>query len=146
MTTWVIVAESSRARVFETAKSRQDLNEIESFSHPESRLHDRDLTSDLPGRAFDSHGQNRHAMEQPVDPKEKEVVNFARQLSHYLETARSNNEFQHLGLVAPPEMLGILRETLSPETSKLLAFEVSKNLVKLPQKEISSHLPEHFPA
>jgi protein required for attachment to host cells len=146
MTTWVIVAESSRARVFETAKSRQDLKEIESFSHPESRLHDRDLTSDLPGRAFDSQGQNRHSMEQPVDPKEKEVISFARQLSHYLETARTNNEFQHLGLVAPPEMLGILRETLSSETSKLLAFEVGKNLVKLPEKEISSHLPEHFPA
>ncbi len=82
--TWVLVADNSRARIFLAETRNGPLLEIEALAHPESRLHAQELTSDLPGRAFDSGGQGRHAMELEVEPKQHEVHAFAKQISDRL--------------------------------------------------------------
>jgi hypothetical protein len=46
--TLIVVADQSRARIFKTEISAAPLVEIETLTHTEGRLHDRDLTSDLP--------------------------------------------------------------------------------------------------
>ena len=143
--TWIIVAENSRARVFETDRKNPQLREIRGFAHPEARLHEQELTSDLPGRTFDSAGQGRHAMEQDVSPKRHEAMQFAKQLAEYLIERRRHNDFDHLGLVAAPAMLGMLREKLDDETRKRVRFEIDKNLTRLPVQEIRAHLPTPLP-
>ena len=45
--TWIVVADSSRARIF-SKNGRTPLREEAGFIHPESRLHEQDLTSDAP--------------------------------------------------------------------------------------------------
>jgi len=60
-TYWFIVANSTRARVIAITGRQGQPTEIAAWVHPESRLHEQELTSDLPGRSFDSHGQGRHA-------------------------------------------------------------------------------------
>ena len=54
--TWVLVADSCRARIFSADKSNGPISEIETLAHPEARLHERDITSDVPGHSFSSHG------------------------------------------------------------------------------------------
>ncbi|MCW8855424.1 MAG: host attachment protein, partial [Gammaproteobacteria bacterium] len=49
-TTWVVVADSSRARIFTAETSTSALQEIETLAHPEGRLHEQALSSDLPGK------------------------------------------------------------------------------------------------
>ena len=66
--TWIVVAESARARIFTMSGIGGKLQEITDLSHPESRLHDTELSSDLPGRTFDIQGQGRHGMEPATDP------------------------------------------------------------------------------
>ena len=46
----VVVADSSRARVFTADKPAGPLNEIETLNNPEGRLHEGDLVSDRGGR------------------------------------------------------------------------------------------------
>lgn len=60
---WVVVADSSSCRLFAAGKPIGPLQELESLVHPEGRMHGRDLVSGQPGRAFDSKGAGRHAME-----------------------------------------------------------------------------------
>ncbi|MBA3603708.1 MAG: host attachment protein [Parachlamydiaceae bacterium] len=43
--TWIVVANSATARVFELEKSG-NIKEIETLVHAQSRLHGRDLTTD----------------------------------------------------------------------------------------------------
>ncbi len=41
--TWILIADSSRARIFTTDAPSSPMEELEGFSHAESRLHDREI-------------------------------------------------------------------------------------------------------
>ncbi len=47
------------------------LKEIETMAHPEGRLHDRDMTSDLPGKDVGGDGSGAHAYQSKTDPKQR---------------------------------------------------------------------------
>jgi protein required for attachment to host cells len=142
--TWLLVAESSRARIFAVEGGRGELREIEALEHPEARWSGRDLATDRPGRSFDSAGEGRHAMEQEVGPKEQEARIFAQVLSSRLEAARTRGELGRLIVAAAPGFLGLLRKTLSVETAKLVTLELDKNLAQLDAAEIRTHLPDRI--
>lgn len=138
--TWLLVANSSLARIFKVVK-KSSLVELAVLEHPESRLHTRDLVSDKPGRSFESMGAARHAIELPTSPKQLEFVSFAKELARYLEEARTKGEFDRLYLAASPTLLGLLRQELTPLVTKLLNGEVNKDMTHLDSREIISHLP-----
>jgi len=46
---WVVVADASRARIFEAAELPEPLREIEDLVQPEGRMPERALQSDRPG-------------------------------------------------------------------------------------------------
>ena len=141
-TTWIVLAESARARIFTLTEPGAKLRERTTLSHPESRLHDRELTSDLPGRTFDSHGQGRHAMEQRHDPKSHEAEMFAADIAREIERARRDEGFDALVLVAPPKFLGLLRAQLDEGVLELVVAEIGKNLVESDVKTLERRLPE----
>ncbi len=116
------------------------LQEIEDLLHPAARTHARDLTSDRPGRSFDSAGQGRHAMEPETDAKRHEAEVFARQVAERIERARMEGEFDKLVLIAAPEFLGLLRKSLSPTTSGLVAKAVDKSVAGLNATAIREYL------
>lgn len=140
MTIWVLVADNSRGRLFTTDFSSGELEEQESFVHPDSRLHDREITGDLPGRAFDRFGGARHAMEQRLDPKDGQAIRFAEQLIAYLEDGRVNHRFDKLYVVAPPTLLGLLRDRYG-HLATMVAGEFGKHLTQCTPKELRGHLP-----
>lgn len=142
--TWILVADSTRARIFTADTPVSPLEEIEDFSHTEGRLHDREMTSDLPGR-IKSSGGGRHALEQPTDPKKHETDIFAHHVAQYLEDAHNANRFEQLLIVAGPSFLGLLRNQLSEQIKKLVRFELDKDITMLSAAEIRQHLPEYLP-
>ena len=128
--TWIVVAERARARIFIMPGASGKLQEVSDLSHPDSRLHDTELSSDLPGRTFDSQGQSRHAMEPATDPKQREAQVFAADIARYIERGRYQGDFEALVLVAPPRFLGRLRAELTRPARNTLAGELDKNLVE----------------
>ncbi len=134
--TWIVVAESARARIFTLSGIGAKLQEVTDLSHPESRLHDTELTSGLPGRTFDIQGQGRHAMEPATDPKEREARAFAVEIARHIERGRNDGNFDALVLIAPPKFLGRLRAELSKPARDTLAGEIDKNLVEADTKTI----------
>jgi protein required for attachment to host cells len=138
-TTWVVVAESARARIFSLSGIGGKLRELENLTHPESRLHDSELTSGRPGRTSDSHGR-RHGLEQAMDPHEREAHTFARQVAQHIDRGRREASFDSLVLIAPPKFLGELRTNLSKPTRSALSAELDKNLVEADLKSIERHL------
>lgn len=144
--TWVVVADSTRARIMSADHVNGSLRELETLVHPESRLHEKDLTTDLPGRTFDSGGQGRHAMEQTLTPKQQERADFARNLADRLEEARSQGNLRQLIIVASPSVLGELRKSLTPELERLVVYELDKNVVQNDVKDIRNRLPGRLPS
>ncbi len=142
--TWILIADSTRARVFTADTPSSPLEEIEDFSHAVGRLHDREMTSDLPGK-IKSVGGGGHAFEQPTDPKKHEADNFARNVAQFLEDAHNANRFEQLLIVAAPSFLGLLRNNLPKQIKKLVHFELDKDLTILSAADIRQHLPQYLP-
>jgi protein required for attachment to host cells len=127
-TTWVVVADSSRADIYSRAKRFSELESVKSFKEPAARAREQDLVSDGPGRSFDSKGSGRHAMESDQSEKHNLRAKFAKTIADELELSRQMHRFSHLILVAAPAMLGELRAHLSTETTKLVRDEIDKDM------------------
>jgi hypothetical protein len=79
--TWIVVADSARARIFKPVRQGRALEQVDELLHPASRSHERQLTTDRPGRSFDSEGPGRHAMSESVSPKEHEAWKLSKKLA-----------------------------------------------------------------
>ena len=137
---WVVVAESSHARIFRCNGPGAALEEETALVHPESRLHAQDIHSDLPGRTFDSGGEGRHAMSADTDPKRHEAEVFARELIAHIESARTSRKFEEIILAASPAFLGLLRERMSSALRQRVIHTLAKNLVHEDKAVITRHL------
>lgn len=142
MPTWILVADSVRARIFSADSPTGGLNELTTLANPEGRLHEQDLVSDRPGRSFDSRGHGRSGMSEQISAKEQENIRFATRVAEHLENNRKQGSFRKLILVAAPEFLGQLSARLSDATQGLVALRVNKNLAHLSVQEIRAHLPQ----
>ena len=138
----IVVADSSRARIFTADTTHSPLNEIETMAHPEGRIHEQDMVSDLPGKGSGKGGAGDHSFQGKVEPKKQEMVMFAKRIADYLDSTRKDNKMNKLYIIAAPAFLGELRSSLSPETSEKVVFELDKNLAHHSVEDISKHLSQ----
>lgn len=132
----ILVADSSRARLFTTDILTSDIEEIETMAQPEARLHERDLTSDLPGK------DSGHGYQDQTEPKEQLQTDFARRIARHIEDAHKKNQFKYLLVVSAPAFLGVLRSQFSDQVNKAVCFELNKNLTMHSASDIQKHLPK----
>jgi protein required for attachment to host cells len=146
MTTWVVAADHVRARFFRIESSSSPLEEVDTLVHSEGRMHDREITSDLPGKVKNPGGLGGgHAFEQETDPKKHEADVFAGEIVHYLEQARNANRFDRLIVIADPSILGLIRQHMPNPLSALISLELDKNIAGMTAAEIRTHLPDYLP-
>ena len=141
-TVWIVAADSSRAKILESPNRVGPLTAVQDLEHPESRLKNRDLSADGPGRSFDSAGQGRHAMEPETEAREVEAARFARQISRLLREQSDHGRFDRLVLAAPPEFLGLLRDSLDKPVRDKISAEVIKDIATESPDDIRKHLPD----
>jgi len=116
VTTWVVVADGSRARFFETSGLKLDLWEIE------------DLVNVVPsGPAL----------------SEKDREKFAKTVADRVEQVVFNQRDQGWRFAGEPKFLGMLREHLSEETRQMIFEEINEDLSALDAREIQAHLRRH---
>lgn len=138
---WIVVAESSRARIFSVESRTTPLKEIEDMANEASRYHDQELVTDEPGRSFDSNGHGgRHAMESRTEPKKTEIMHFAHDLSERLENARRVGDYNDLVLISSPSFLGMLKQNLGSVTQKHISQTINKNLIDMSEAEIRNYV------
>ena len=139
--TWVVVAESSRAKIYEVEKneSEKSLKELTGFTHSISRSHKQHLTGS-------QQKESRHSqLSGSLDTqKDHERIEFARTIGDHLKSARNKGQFNKLILMSPPKFLGDLRKNLGHETNKYVVSEIDKNLVRHTLKDIQAHMPARY--
>jgi protein required for attachment to host cells len=140
---WVIVADQSKARIFTIDDPRGALLKVHELKHPEAHEREQKLTSDRPGRSFDSMGEGRHAMGSKVEPGKQETIRFSRQVADYVQTAHNEGSCDRVLLVAGPPVLSVLGEDLK-NISGVQMSEIDKNLGQYDAAEIRKHLPERL--
>lgn len=138
---WVLVADSSEARIYSAHQMRAPLELIETLSHAASRLHPRDLGSDVPGRVHDRFGPGRHSLDTGQQIKAEERLRFAREIAALLAEAQRRKRFDRLVVMAGPTFLGNLRDSFSKSLAEAVVAEVHKDLVAQDVEAIQAHLP-----
>ncbi len=133
---WFVVADAARAAAYTRRTDRPGYDEVASWQAAEMARPARDLMTDRPGRAVDSRGGQRHAMEPHEDPKDAAKRAFADVVATALAEAQTAGRFEVLVLFAPPRMLGMLRECLPGATADAIAKSIHKDLTKTPMLEL----------
>lgn len=142
---WVLVADQSRARLFYSDKIRTELNELETMINPDARVQESELVESERGRYVGEAGSNHrgsHAFEPATSLHKQYAQRFADELATRLEKGATERAYQRLIIVAAPEMLGLLRESLGNNSRKCLHNSVDKDLVRAKPAEILKHLSE----
>lgn len=139
MTTYIVVADAARARIFTYAA--RTLTEKESLVHAEGRMHEGDLITDTPGAEVHESGTaSSRASAEGDAARTHENELFAKEVSEHLYKARVDNKMDELVLVAAPKFLGLLRDKLDKPTQKIVTHTLDKDLSKAPQEEIEKAL------
>lgn len=141
---WILAADSAFAKILRTEKKKGPLELVREVEHPESRMKEGELYADEAGRAFDSGGQGRHAMENEVDAKTMESIRFAQQLADMLKKAAEEEQFHKLYILAAPAFLGELRDKLDGNVKAKIVAEIPKDVVKETPEDIRKKLPEYL--
>jgi protein required for attachment to host cells len=75
-------------------------------------------------------------------PSDEAEHRFAKELVRMLERGLSEGAFQHLVLVAPPKLLGILRENLGRGLAARLRASEAKDYAHLADHELEPRVRE----
>lgn len=140
MTTWILVSSASEAKLYQTKNLRTEpLEQINTFSHDESREKGSDLVSDHPGRYSTPGGSARGSYEKN-DPKEHEAEVFAAILAKHLNKAHAEQHFNRLIIVALPHFHGEVKKHL--KFKDIPISHIEKNYVKLNMDQLTERLKE----
>lgn len=146
--TWILVADASRARLFQYSGFGAEIEQLKEWDHPKSRARNSELVTDRPGRVMQSHGGphgghgSHSGMEPHTAPKDVEHEVFARQLTDELGKGLRENAYGRLILVANPAFLGTLRQVSDEQVHKHTVASVAKDYTSLPLRELQNQLSD----
>ena len=141
--TWVLVADGSRARIFERTSLSGPLTELSDFTNPQGRLREGELTSDRPGVSHSSKGHRTgHPMNAEHSAGSAASNKFVRELVAELKAGLIARKFERMVLVMPHVFLGQLRSLLDHRLEKVVAASVNRDLTRESAETILDRLPQ----
>jgi protein required for attachment to host cells len=140
-TTWILVGDASRARIFSFEKDDAPWALVEEVENPIGRARTSELVTDRAGRQR----QIGPPLEGHMDPAEQESHRFAERLGHFLQKGYDERRFTRLVVAAPPRFLGYLRGVLR-EVAKHVVASIDKDYTLHDEKELRRLLLPHVPA
>jgi len=142
--TWIIVANKTRAKIFESAGIKESPREIMGIDNPAGYLREQDLVSDRPGRSMHSPFSRRSAR-LPRNKKTEHIIDtFINQILTELEVLKRKGRFGSLILIAEPRLLGKFRGCLEDHEQLQVEQEVPRDLLKTPDGSLGSEIQKYI--
>ncbi len=140
---WVVVADSSRARIFQTAGNMERLQEVQDLLNPEGRLDDADLRHDAKGRLYGKGEHHQaHTTEPNVTKESHDAEKFSREISRVLADACDAQRFDSLVVVAPPDFLGRLRRALPERVERCVSRQLDREISHWDSAQVGAYLKQ----
>lgn len=138
--TWLLVADGTHARIFESRSGQHGLSEVDVFDRSEEANAARSAHIERLGRVFDSYGLGRHAMEPRRQLGEVEEHRFVEEILQELSQDAYKNLFDRLVIIAPPVTLGRFRKAMPKQLQHVLAETMNKDLTGLTTPQLEDYL------
>ena len=148
MLTRIVVADQAEARFYDLDESDEPLRWVGHLTDPLAHHHDRDFSSDRPGRVFD-HAPGSHQRRGAVahhgtggerSPRKHEAELFAARIAHELQAAQREGRYDRLVLVVGLPFLGTLRAALPKHVRESVFEEIPKDLLHEPEGALQAHV------
>ncbi len=140
--TWILIADSGRARVLENLGPGKRAAEIAGLTFEADLPATHDLVSDRQGRSFESSSSTRHPLEPRSNPRDRLKHDFLTGIVEEIDARFGRDAFDRLIVVAPPHALGELRGLLTSRVRAAVTGELAKDLTKTPDHELPQHLED----
>lgn len=140
--TWIVLADGANARFLLNSGRGKGLEPLPDGQMGIDPTASRDIGTERPGRVHDRMGPGRHAMAPKVDWHEQQKTEFLGEVASRLNAAVQEQALDQLVLVAPPKALGELRAALAKQTAERVTAELAKDLLNVPEAELSQHLEQ----
>ena len=140
---WVLVANASRARLFERDHDNGALRELADFVHPDGRLKASATERDRAGQG--ARGSRRVHFEPATPPREREQQHFAEQLAQHLEEAALAERLPGFVLIASSPFLGRLRSALGSAAAARLTHHADRDLTGYVGRELEQRISGLLP-
>ncbi|WP_267256679.1 host attachment protein [Coxiella endosymbiont of Ornithodoros maritimus] len=116
MKSWIVVANASKVikylPLIKFLTGKDNLELIEEYTHPESRIRDVEIASDRLGY-FHAESRGSGSFVEQTNPKKYEAESFAREMVNDLESGQMSDLFQDIILVVTPPFHGLLNKCLN---------------------------------
>ncbi len=134
---WIIIANRTQARVFK----ENPFELLKTLENPIGREKNKALRTDKPssGKSQYSKSAGIHSMTGEKDPHEEAAIQFARELSRYLEHQGEQHRFDELVVAAEPKMMGRIRKTMAPHLAEIVQW-IQKDFGHLSDYQIGESL------
>ncbi|MCA8928676.1 MAG: host attachment protein [Alphaproteobacteria bacterium] len=132
---WILVGDGERALILRNDGDEKFPNLVTQEAIRHENPATREQGTDRPGRFPDGPSVQRSAVEN-TDWHRVEKDRFAREMAAHLRQSALDNAFTHLIVVAPPQVLGELRQQMDKAVQAKVLAEVDKDLTKHPVHEI----------
>ena len=140
-TVWYVIADGGRAR-FVARDDEGAFRTLSSFVSTELHKSAHELGKDRPARVKESASPARSAIEPRRDLHEAAKEDFIAAVAETLASEQKDGKFDELVLVAPPGVIAELKGSLSKPTAQVVVKELHKDLTKVPDHELTSHLAQ----
>jgi protein required for attachment to host cells len=138
----VLVADGARGELLRHTRGAPPFETVATFSNPDARLPDRKLGESRPGRAHESVGPRRSAIEPRTTPRTHALIAFADALAAALDGSVKAEPGTRLVLAAPPRLLRMIEARLPSKSAAAIARTVPKDLTRLPRLTLQERLSE----
>ena len=139
-TTWIIVANAGRVKIFTSQHVGHELQLIDEIEHPPSREKGLNLASDRFGHQQSLQGSG--TMIEATDPKDFEANRFAHMIADKLGDAHNDNQFDELIIIASPHFHGLLNQYCDDHLKALIKKHIPKDYTAITDKDLQLHLLE----
>ena len=132
----VVVGDGKKAIFFRNDGTPRHVNLVVERILEQENPSTREQGSDRPGRYAGPDGSSRSAVEE-TDWHQLAEDRFAHEISTALYRLAHANRFDQLIVVAPPKVMGTLRDSFHQEVTKRIVAEIPKDLAGRPKEEIA---------
>lgn len=141
---WVLLANASRARLFERDSENGAMRELAALVDPAGRAKGAELANDRGGRV--AKGSARTQFEPRTPPRENEHRHFAHEVAQQLEESALGGRMPPAWLLfASSPFLGMLRAELGHAAAAKLVLHADRDLTAYEGRELERRVAELLP-
>ena len=137
--TWIVIADGSRARLFEQVQPGERWRELRAWVNPTARLRTQSLAFDQMGRASKGH-PGATSFVPRTTPRQREHRRFAQELARHLDLGVRSGQCDGLVLIASNALLGEIRQALPAQAAKRVRWSAPLDLTSYTGRELEARV------